>query len=124
MSSADEAWEVVVERMVWKSCHSNRTRRTFLVAFGEGDAEDLRSHHRIIAIRFVEVATTEEENRIGIRRLHIVKLLHHGGEWFLRHIGIYLFTEKSYLIVVGAKLQKSSGLNKYKEVDFGLSCIP
>ena len=26
--------------------------------------------------------------------------------------------------MVGAKLQKTSGLNKYKEVDFGLSSIP
>ena len=26
--------------------------------------------------------------------------------------------------MVGAKLQKSNGLNKYKEVDFGLSSIP
>ena len=93
MSSANEARKIVVERMVWKSCHSNRTRRTFLVAFGEGDAEDLRSHHRIIAIRFVEVATTEEENRIGIRRLHIVKLLHHRGEWFLRHKYIVVYKD-------------------------------
>ena len=93
MSSANEARKIVVECMVWKSCHGNRTRRTFLVAFGEGDAEDLRSHHRIIAIRFVEVATTEEENSIGIRRLHIVKLLHHRGEWFLRHKYIVVYKD-------------------------------
>ena len=93
VSSTDEARKIVVERVVGKTGHGNRTRRTFLVTFCEGDAEDLRSHHRIITIRFVEVATTEEENRIGIRRLHVVKLLHHGGECFLRHKCIVIYKD-------------------------------
>ena len=114
VSCTDEARKIVVERVVRKTGHGNRTRRTFLVTFCEGDAEDLRSHHRIITIRFVEVATTEEENRIGIRRLHVVKLLHHGGECFLRHKCIVIY--KDFVPCCdcwsGAKLQKISGLSK------------
>lgn len=55
-----------------------------------------------------------------------MKLLHHRGEWFLRHK--YIVVYKDLLPCQGcsdgAKLQKTSGLNKYKEVDFGLSSIP
>ena len=50
------------------------------------DAENLRSNYCIVGIRLVEVAATEQQQRLRMFRLEVVELFHHRSQRFLCHI--------------------------------------
>ena len=81
-SGTNQFGQVSVERMVWKSGHFGRTRRTAIVTAGKGNTQNLGCGHRILAIGLIEVTTTKEHQRVGMFRLQREKLLHHRGKSF------------------------------------------
>ena len=79
LASSDELGQVGVEGVVRKSCH--------LVAFviavvtmGEGDTQYLCGNDGILAIRLVEVATTEQQQSLRVFCLEVEELFHHRSE--------------------------------------------
>ena len=75
-----EAWEVGIEGVVRKSCHFDSCHAAFVVAVGEGDTEHLCSGDSVFRVGLVEVAASEEHNRVGIFVLQVAELRHHGSE--------------------------------------------
>ena len=80
VSGADELGQIGVQGVMGKSRHLRGGSRTLVVAPREGDAQDLRSRHGVLAVGFVEVAAAEEQNGVRVLRLQVVKLFHHGGQ--------------------------------------------
>ena len=87
-SGANELRQIGVESMVRETGHRRVAGVASIVAFGEGDAENLRGHDGIVAIGLVEVTTAEEQQGIGMFGLEREELLHHRRECriFCRHI--------------------------------------
>ena len=86
-AGTDESRQVVVERMVRETRHLRGGVRPLLVAFCQRDAQHLRGDDRILTIGFVKVAAAKQQNRVGVRRFHVVKLPHHWSEFFFGHRG-------------------------------------
>ena len=89
-ASPHQSGKIGVQRMVGKSGHGRGRSRAAIVATGKGYAQYLAGRHRIVCIRFIEVAAPEKQQRIGVLCLEVVKLLHHGGESVLCHIYKFL----------------------------------
>ena len=85
IASADEAWQVRIEGVVGETGHFGGRLRAFVVAACECDAQHACCGDGIVAVRFVEVATTEEKHRIGVLRFEVVELAHHWREFFFGH---------------------------------------
>ena len=70
-----------------ESCHLVAFVIT-IVPVCQRDTQNLRSRYGILAIGFVEVATTEQQHRIRMLRLQVEELLHHRGKLpvFLCHL--------------------------------------
>ena len=90
IASADEARQVRIEGVVGETCHFGGRLRAFVVSAREGDAQYARCSDSVVAVRFVEVATTEEKHRIGVLRFEVVELAHHRREFFFGHRRNYL----------------------------------
>ena len=114
----DELRQVGVEGMIGEAGHCDALCRTRLavVPVGEGDAEDFSSNHRIVGIRLVEVAATEQQQRLGVLRLEVVELLHHGCQRFLCHLVCRLFVVHN--LISSAKLRKKSEERRRKGEEF------
>ena len=53
-------------------------------AFGEGNPQHVSHLDGILIKRFVEVAHPKQQQRVGVLRLHLVILFHHGGFGWLQ----------------------------------------
>ena len=87
LASPDKFRQVSIEGMIGETSHRSTLRDACLaiVSMGERDAKYLGGNHRIVGIRLVEVAATEQEQRLGVLRLEVVELFHHWSQRFLCH---------------------------------------
>ena len=86
---ADEFRQVGVEGVMGESRHLVLTLRPSpVVAMRQRDAQDAAGIDGIVAVGLVEVATAEEQQRVGMFLLQREELLHHGGEglFFRSHL--------------------------------------
>ena len=83
LSSPDEFRQVSIECMMRESRHLDAARSTAVVSSGQGDAENTGSLHRIFAVSFVEVATTEKQQSLGMLGFHLEELSHHRRKTFV-----------------------------------------
>ncbi len=72
----DEPGHVAGHRMVGDAAHRDGGAVAVLGPGREGDLEDARGHDRVLEEQLVEVPHAEEEQRVGMLRLHAVVLLH------------------------------------------------
>jgi len=79
--------QIGVEGVMGEARHFVGLAALAVVATGEGDAQYARRLHGIVAIGFIEIATPEEQQSIGMLCLQVEKLFHHRGELpvFLGH---------------------------------------
>ena len=106
----DELRQVGVEGMIGEASHRGALRhaRLAVVSVGERDAENLSGNHRIVGIRLVEIATTEQQQRLGVLRLEVVELLHHRGQLLLCHTDYSLTVMFVMLNAVGPSMLTSA----------------
>ncbi len=76
-SSSDQFWQIRVEGMMRKSRHLGGWFVSGVVSFSQCNSEDATCIYGIVAIRFVEVAAAEEQQRIRVFCLQGEELLHH-----------------------------------------------
>ena len=57
-----------------------------MVASRKGDAQHTRGRYGILDKSNAEVAATEEQDGIGMLAFHVLKLLHHWGEFLFCHM--------------------------------------
>ena len=69
--------------MMRESRHLDAARSSAVVSSGQGDTENMGSLHRIFAVSFVEVATTEKQQCLGMLGLHLEELSHHRRKTFV-----------------------------------------
>ena len=87
-SCTDELRQIGVQRMMRKTSHLVALVIA-VVAVGQRDAQYLRGNNSVVAIRLVEVATTEQQQRLRVFRLEVEELFHHRSELltvFLCHL--------------------------------------
>ena len=75
MPRADQFGQVGIQGMVRETCQGHFTGRA-VVAFGEGDPEDLRGPNSVGGEGLVEIAHTEEQQGVGVLPLDPLILLH------------------------------------------------
>ena len=73
-----EAGDVAGDRMVRHAAHGDGRAVLLLGARGERDVQGPGRHHRVVEEQLVEVSHAEEEQGLGVLRLHAVVLLHGG----------------------------------------------
>ena len=80
----DELRQIGVEGVIGKSRHLVLSLRACsVVSVGERDAQDARGIYGIVAVGLVEIATAEQQQRVGMFLLQREKLLHHGRQAFI-----------------------------------------
>ena len=86
--------------MVWKSCHGVSLCRS-IVSSGQRDAEYARGIHCVIAVGLVEVAATEEQQRIRVLCFEVEELFHHRRQFaaFLCHFYV-VFLSCCFIIFI------------------------
>ena len=74
--------------MIGEAGHRDALRgsRFAVVSMCKRDAENLRSNHCVVGICLVEVAATEQQERLRMLRLEVVELFHHRSQRFLCHV--------------------------------------
>ena len=79
LACPDELRQVSIEGVIGEAGHRGALHDTRLsvVPMGKRDAKNLRSNHRIVGIRLIEVAATEQQQRLRVFRLEVVELFHH-----------------------------------------------
>ena len=83
LTSPYQLGQISVESMMRETSHLCSTCRTAIVTTCQRDAENPGSLYRILAICFIEVATSEEQQCLGMLCLHLEKLPHHGRQTFI-----------------------------------------
>ena len=83
LASPDEFRQVGVECMMRESSHLCPTSRTAIVTASQRDAEHFGSLDSIFAVSFVEVATTEKQQCLGMLGFHLEELPHHRRKTFI-----------------------------------------
>ena len=92
LAGPDQLGQVGVQGMVRKSGHLDGLPSFAVVAFGQGNAQDVGGHYGVGRIGFVEIPATEKHDGIGMLGLQVEKLLHHGGEdniWIHGHVSCF-----------------------------------
>ena len=84
----DELRQVGVEGVIGEAGHGGALGGPGLAVVPpcQGDAENLGSNDGIVGIRLVEIAATEQQQRLGVLRLEVVELFHHRCERFFCHV--------------------------------------
>ena len=75
--------QICVESMMRKACHLSTTCRPTIVTSCQRDAKHPGSLYSILAISFVEVATSKEQQGFGMLGFHLEELSHHGRKTFI-----------------------------------------
>ena len=75
--------QISIESMMRESSHLCSTSRTTVVTSGQGDAKYSGSLYRIFAVSFVEVATAEKQQCLGMLCFHLEELSHHRCKPFI-----------------------------------------
>ena len=79
LACPDEFGQIGVEGVMGETCHCDALGRwvSAVVAPRQGNAKYFGGDDGILGIGFVEVATTEQQQCLGMFRLEVVELLHH-----------------------------------------------
>ena len=112
LSCPDEFRQVSIECMMRESRHLDAARSTTIVSSGQGDAENTGSLHRIFAVSFVEVATTEKQQSLGMLGFHLEELSHHRRKTFVIVCHYLNYLMFALYFVRLAKIRKKGGINK------------
>ena len=109
--------------MMRESSHLCSTSRTTVVTSGQGDAKYSGSLYRIFAVSFVEVATAEKQQCLGMLCFHLEELSHHRCKPFIVvcHYLSFYFLFSSFPVEIGltgesfnrnAKIRKNGQIAK------------
>ena len=81
LACSDELWQIGIQGMVGKSRHFVAFV-VAIIAVRQRDTQYLRGYDGIVAVGFVEVATTKQQQGLWVLRLEVEELLHHGCQLF------------------------------------------
>ena len=98
----NEFRQIRIQRMIREPRHRRTTcrRTSHTAAFCQRDTQDVSRHTCILIVCFIEVATTKQQQSIGMLRLKIIKLPHHWRQLFFLCHKVFktVFTKVSCLL--------------------------
>ena len=125
LASPDELRQIGVEGMMREACHLVALV-VAVVAPGQGDAQDARSYHGILAVSLIEVTTSKQQHSIGMLCLQVEKLLHHWGHLpvLLCHLFLFLFTFELQSYSFFSKWQRKGWKKTVRQLFFSEELLP
>ena len=80
LARPDKFGQIGVKGMVGKAGHLNGLRLSGIASAGKRNAKYGGSLDSVLAIGFIKVATTKQQQCVGMLGFHLEKLSHHGGQ--------------------------------------------